>query len=122
MAILWSEPDATLYAEAIASDEPCYLSVATYVELGVVAARTRRPGAAADVDELIEDGGIRIEPLTIGQARIAQAVYGRYGRGSGNRAKLNFGGCFAYALARDLGEPLLFKGDDFTHTDIESVL
>lgn len=122
VAILWSELDATLYAEAIASEEHCFLSAATYVELGVVAARTRRPDAAADVDELIEDGEIRIEPLTVVQARIARDAYARHGRGSGSPAKLNFGDCFAYALARDLGEPLLFKGDDFTHTDIEPVL
>jgi len=59
-----------------------------------------------------------IEPVTVEQARIARQAYRDFGRGSGHRANLNFGDCFAYALARVKREPLLFKGDDFTHTDV----
>jgi ribonuclease VapC len=65
---------------------------------------------------------LRIEPVTEDQVRIARDAYREYGKGSGHRARLNFGDCFAYALARVTGEPLLFKGDDFTHTDIASAL
>jgi ribonuclease VapC len=61
-------------------------------------------------------------PFTVEQARIARIAYQQFGRGSGHPAQLNMGDCFAYALARDLGEPLLFKGDDFALTDIELVI
>ena len=59
-----------------------------------------------------------IEPVTEAQARIAREAYRDFGRGSGHPARLNFGDCFAYALAKAMNEPLLFKGDDFTHTDL----
>ncbi len=65
--------------------------------------------------------GIIIEPVTEAQARIAREAYRDFGKGSGHRAGLNYGDCFAYALARELNEPLLFKGDDFSHTDIPFV-
>lgn len=63
-----------------------------------------------------------IEPVTEAQVRIARDAYRDFGRGSGNPARLNFGDCFAYALAKVTGEPLLYKGDDFPHTDIEPAL
>jgi ribonuclease VapC len=75
-----------------------------------------------DLDEFLHDAAIRIEPVTETQARIAREAYRDYGRGSGHPAQLNFGDCFAYALARDLREPLLYKGADFSHTDIASAL
>jgi ribonuclease VapC len=65
---------------------------------------------------------VRIEPLTEAQARIARTAYQQFGKSSGHPARLNMGDCFSYALARDLGEPLLFNGDDFTLTDIEIVI
>jgi len=64
----------------------------------------------------------RVEPVTLSQARIARDAYRDYGKGSGHKASLNFGACFAYALAKETGEPLLFKGDDFSSTDIASAL
>ena len=64
---------------------------------------------------------IDVEPLTVGQARLARTAYQRFGRGTGHPARLNLGDCFAYALARDVGEPLLFRGGDFALTDIELV-
>jgi ribonuclease VapC len=72
-------------------------------------------------DELVLEAQITIEPVTEAQARIAREAYRDFGRGSGHRAKLNFGDCFAYALAKVTGEPLLFKGDDFAKTDIKVV-
>jgi ribonuclease VapC len=74
------------------------------------------------MDDLLRDAGIAIEPVTEAQARIAREVYRDYGRGSGHPAQLNFGDCFAYALARDFREPLLYKGADFASTDIPSAL
>jgi ribonuclease VapC len=72
------------------------------------------------LDEVIEEFQIRIEPVTVEQARIARQAYRDYGKGSGHPANLNFGDCFSYALARDKREPILFKGDDFGHTDLRS--
>jgi ribonuclease VapC len=74
------------------------------------------------MDYLIADMGIVIEPVTEQQARIAREAYRDFGRGSGHRAKLNFGDCFAYALAKALNEPLLYKGTDFSHTDVMPAL
>lgn len=70
----------------------------------------------------MRDAQIAIEPVSAAQAHIARQAYRDFGRGSGHLARLNFGDCFAYALARASGEPLLFKGDDFQHTDIVSAL
>jgi ribonuclease VapC len=73
-------------------------------------------------DQMIETGAITLEPVTIEQGRIAAEAHRRYGRGSGHPARLNFGDCFSYALAKATGEPLLFKGDDFGHTDVATAV
>jgi ribonuclease VapC len=73
-------------------------------------------------DELIVELGIQVEPLSAHQATIAREAYRRFGKGMGHPARLNFGDCFAYALAKDLDEPLLFVGQDFIHTDVRRVL
>jgi ribonuclease VapC len=122
VAILLEEPELKTYAEAIAGASPARLSAANYVEVGVVVDTKRNPRLGRRVDDLIEGAGVLIEPVTGRQARIAREAYRDYGRGSGHPARLNFGDCFAYALARDMREPLLFKGDDFSHTDVESAL
>jgi ribonuclease VapC len=74
------------------------------------------------LDDLLIEAAIGIEPFTEAQAHIARQAYRDYGRGSGHPARLNFGDCFAYALARTTGEALLFKGEDFRHTDIAPAL
>ena len=74
--------------------------------------------ASRRFDDLVREANLIIEPVTEAQARIARDAYRDFGRGSGHPAKLSFGDCFAYALAKIAGEPLLFKGDDFAHTDI----
>jgi ribonuclease VapC len=71
-------------------------------------------------DQFLTEADIRVEPVTAGQARIARDAYRDYGKGSGHKAGLDFGDCLAYALAKETGEPLLFKGDGFIHTDIDS--
>ena len=82
----------------------------------------RDPIASRRFDDLVNEAQLIIEVVTEVQARIAREAYRDFGRGSGHPARLNFGDCFAYALARATGEPLLFKGDDFGHTDIAPAL
>jgi len=84
--------------------------------------RHRRGLVSEALDDYLEGAALSVAPVTARQARIARAAYRDFGRGSGHPAKLNFGDCFAYALAIERDEPLLFKGDDFTHTDVRSAL
>ena len=118
IAILRSEPDAARFAKAIERAARRTISAATYVEVGAVIDRAGDPVASRRVDELLAAASIAIEPMTAEQARLARAAYRDFGKGSGHPAQLNFGDCFAYALAKARDEPLLFKGDDFSHTDV----
>ena len=122
VAILHREAESELFRRVISENSPVRLSAGSYLELGIVVARARNPVVNHSLDEFIARAAIAIEPVTEAQARIAREAYRDYGRGSGHPAGLNFGDCFAYALARDTGEPLLFKGDDFGHTDIRPAL
>lgn len=121
VAILRQEPDARLYAKALESSPVNRISAGTYLEAAIVVDRARDPLVSRRLDELIAEAQIQIEPVTPSQARIARDAYRDFGKGSGHPAGLNFGDCLAYALARELGEPLLFKGDDFGHTDVPFV-
>lgn len=94
----------------------------TFVETAVVIDSRHDPVASRRLDELIRQSDISIEPVDEIQAVMAREAYRDFGCGSGHPARLNFGDCFAYALARHLGEPLLFKGNDFAHTDITPAL
>lgn len=118
VAILRNEPDARVYAEAIESALTRRVSAATFVETAAVIDASGDPVASRGFDALIETAGVVIEPVTEVQARIAREAYRDFGKGRGHLAQLNFGDCFAYALAKDTGEPLLFKGADFGHTDV----
>lgn len=122
IAILRNEPSAAVCAAAIECHEPRRISAATFIEIAAVIDRSRDPVASRRLDDLLETARISIEPVTERQARIAREAYRDFGKGSGHAARLNFGDCFSYALARDLGEPLLFVDDDFAHTDILGVL
>jgi ribonuclease VapC len=88
----------------------------------IVIDASRDPIASRRFDDLVREAQLIVEPVTEAQARIAREAYRDFGRGSGHPARLNFGDCFAYALARSMSEPLLFKGDDFAHTDITPAL
>jgi len=118
VAILRAEPDAAVFARAIQTARARRISAANYLEAAAVIDGSRDPVASRRVDELLREANIIIEPVTELQARIARAAYRDFGPGSGHPARLNFGDCFAYALAKDIGEPLLFKGNDFVHTDV----
>ena len=120
IAILRNEPDASRFTEAIQAGETRIVSAATYLEAAIIVDSNRDPVLSRRLDELIEQANVSIEPVTDAQARIARDAYRDFGRGSGHPARLNFGDCFAYALAKATGEPLLFKGSDFAHTDIAS--
>jgi ribonuclease VapC len=122
IAILRAEPDAADFAEAIEAASSRRMSAANYLEAAVVIDSARDPVVSRRFDELCATAEIRIEPVTEAQARIAREAYRDFGKGSGHPAGLNFGDCFAYALAKDTGEPLLFKGKDFIHTDLAPVL
>jgi len=121
VAIINLEPDGRMFEAAIESSPVNRVSAATYLEASIVIDRARDPLVSRRLDELLAEAAITIEPVTESQARIAREAYRDFGKGSGHRAGLNYGDCFAYALAKELDEPLLFKGDDFGHTDIPFV-
>jgi ribonuclease VapC len=122
IAILRNEPEARHCALAIEKSVNRRLSAASFVETALVIDGSRDPIASRRFDDLISEARIVIEPVTEVQARIAREAYRDFGRGSGHPAKLNFGDCFAYALSKVTGEPLLFKGEDFIHTDVAPAL
>lgn len=121
IAILRNETEAPGFAKAIESFGNCRVSAVSYVEAAAVIDRGGDAVAKRRFDDFFRTPKIALESVTPRQAEIARAAYHDFGNGR-HRANLNFGDCFAYALAKDLDEPLLFKGDDFVHTDIESAM
>lgn len=122
IAILRKERMAPACAAAIENGPTCHISAANFVEAAIVVDSVRDPILSRRFDDLLIESEITIEPITEKQARVARDAYRDFGKGSGHPAKLNFGDCFAYALAKDMGQPLLFLGEDFVHTDIVSAL
>lgn len=122
VAILFAEPDAALYASAIEAADERRISAANFVEAAVVIDGRRDPIVSRRFDDLLREAEIVVEPVDAEQARLAREAYRDFGRGSGHPARLNFGDCFAYALARSRRETLLFKGNDFIHTDAKPAL
>src|SRR5882757_387865 len=118
IAILRAEPETQDCAVAIERNQIRRVSAANFVETALVIDGSRDPIASRRFDDLVKEARIVVEPVTEAQARIAREAYRDFGKGSGHPAKLNLGDCFAYALAKTTGESLLFKGDDFIHTDI----
>lgn len=102
---------------AIADARPRLISAANLLEAAIVIEGRLGPKAGGDLDDFVADVGLEVEPVTSDQVRVARQAYRTYGRGN-HPAGLNFGDCFAYALAKTAGLPLLFKGNDFTRTDI----
>lgn len=122
VAIITGESHAAVFARALSRASTIRLSAASFVELAVVIDGRRDPVLSGALDAYLTAAEIEVVPLTVQQARIAREAYQRFGRGSGHPARLNMGDCFSYALAHDLGEPLLFKGRDFALTDIELIV
>jgi ribonuclease VapC len=124
IAILRFEAEAPEFAKIIASAVESSvqprISAVSYVEAGAVIDGSKNPIASRRFDELIDEAQIAIEPVTEAQAGIARQAYRDFGKTSGHPAKLNFGDCFSYALAKSKREPLLFKGQGFSRTDVKS--
>ncbi len=120
VAILREEAEVDSFIAAMATAEPVSISAAGYLETSIVIDAKRDPTLSAELDAVLGRLKIAIEPVTEGQARIARQAYRDFGKGSGHPAKLNFGDCFAYALAMERGERLLYKGDDFAHAGLAS--
>ena len=117
VSILDQEAEAERLARAIAAASERMLSAANLVETGIVMQVRRGDDADRDLDLLLAKLKIDIIPVSGKQANLARRAFQHYGRGR-HPAKLNFGDCFAYALAKDSSAPLLFKGNDFSQTDI----
>lgn len=121
LAILFNESDAEIYAQAMDAAAARRMSAANFVETAIVVEAQRREGGSRQFDAFIRRAGIVIEQVTEEQAHIARQAWTDFGKGR-HPAGLNFGDCFAYALAKVTGEPLLFKGEDFRHTDVTAAL
>ena len=98
------------------------MSAANWLETAIRVDLSGQPIASDAFDDLVHDAGVIVEAVTSAQAQLARRAYRAYGKGTGHPAGLNFGDCFAYALAKETREPLLFKGDDFSRTDIEAAI
>jgi ribonuclease VapC len=119
MAVLLREPEAQRFERAMTAATPCRMSVANFLEAAMVAESRAGDALGRELDRLIEAMPIELEPLTVDHARRARDAWRRFGRGN-HPAGLNFGDCFAYALAEATREPLLYKGEDFARTDVET--
>ena len=117
-AIVFREDDRDSYRQAIILAPRRVISAATYLELSIVVDSRHDPVVSRSLDDLLTSLGIEVADLTADQARIARSAHRDFGRGSGHPARLNLGDCFSYALAKQTDEPLLWKGDDFGHTDV----
>jgi ribonuclease VapC len=122
IAILRGEREGRSLAEIMELGAALKMSVASYVEAGVAMDAARNPLVARQLDEFIRVAGIELRAVTVEQARLAREAYRDFGRGSGHAAKLNLGDCYAYALAKELGEPLLFQGAGLAETDVEAAV
>lgn len=122
IAILRDEDDADRYTEALLCTAGSKMSAAGYLEAAIVIDRVGDPVLSRRFDELLDGLGVEVVPVSAEHAYTARTAYRDFGKGSGHPAGLNFGDCFSYALAITSGEPLLFKGADFVHTDVRPAL
>ena len=122
VAILKDEPEADHFHIALAEASAVAMSTASYVETSIVIDRLANPGLSQRLDDLLANYSVTLVSFSESQAHLARAAYREFGKHSGHAARLNLGDCFAYALAKERGEPLLFKGDDFAQTDVVAAL
>ena len=121
LAILQDEPERRAFADAIEGAASCRISAANLVEVSIVVEARHGAEGVRVLDRLLEIAAIEVVPVDLAQARLARDAWQRFGKGR-HPAGLNFGDCFAYALAMSLREPLLYKGEDFACTDVASAL
>ncbi len=119
VAILYREPEAADFAQLIHDADMCRISVANYVELSMVIESQLGPAGMRQAEAFFRRAGVLIEPVTVDHGDLARQAFVDFGKGR-HKAGLNFGDCFSYALAKATGERLLFKGNDFSQTDIRS--
>jgi ribonuclease VapC len=119
VAILEQEDGARSFAEAIAATATPLISAVSVVETGIVMVTRRGDGGGHDLDDLVRACRLEIIPFTEEHARLARDGFARFGKGR-HAARLNFGDCISYALSKATGRPLLYKGDDFSRTDVEA--
>jgi ribonuclease VapC len=119
LAILLDEPERREFNELVEGVDSCMLSVASLVEVSIVVESRFGAEGVRDLDLFLERAGVELAPVDREQAQMARRAFSRFGKGR-HPAALNFGDCFSYALAMVLGEPLLYKGDDFARTDVTS--
>ena len=125
VAILTREADADALADALEAAEAAMTSPIAVFEavLGICRKRhTSIEEAGADIREFLDAAGVSVRPITSAETDIALVAFSRYGKGRGHPAQLNLGDCFAYAMAKNHRIPLLFKGNDFTQTDIAAAV
>jgi ribonuclease VapC len=120
IALIEGEPEAEMFLDLIAHSSQVSISAATYVEASIVIDARGNPVLSRSLDTLLDDLAVTIAPVTSEQARVARQAYRDFGKGRQHPAQLNFGDCFSYALASTAGQALLFKGQDFSHTDVRS--
>ena len=116
------EPEARRYLDVLLDTDTPRISAGTLLETSIVLDSRQPLRSSRRLDRLVRDLQLQVVPVDEAQVEIARAAYRDYGKGSGHAAGLNFGDCFAYALATTSGEPLLYKGEDFGHTDVTPVL
>jgi len=121
LAVVLSEPDEERYLEAMVDAQRLTMSAGNWLEAAIVVDNRDDPVAAVRLNDIRVALGIHIAPVSHGMADLGRAAHVQYGKGR-HPARLNYGDCFAYALAKETGQPLLFKGNDFAHTDIEPAL
>ncbi|KRE39138.1 ribonuclease [Janibacter sp. Soil728] len=116
------EPEARQYLDVLLDTDTPRISAGTLLETSVVLDSRQPLRSSRRLDRLVRDLQLQVVPVDEAQVEIARVAYRDYGKGSGHAAGLNFGDCFAYALATTTGESLLYKGEDFGHTDVTPVL
>lgn len=121
VAMLTDEPGAPDFEAAVEVDPVRLMSTASYLEAAIVIETRFGESGGRELDLWLHRAGVNLVAVDADQADAARAAYRRFGKGR-HRAGLNYGDCFAYALAKTSGQPLLFKGDDFAHTDISAVV
>ena len=118
VAVLLGEKEGDDLLATMLDADSLAMSAATYLECAIVVDRRVGPAGRVRFDRILDTLGVDVVPFTAEHARLGRAAYDRYGKGTGHPASLNLGDCFAYALSAASGEPLLFVGDDFGHTDL----
>lgn len=121
LAIFQDEPERRTFNEVIESADSCVLSVATFVETSMVLESRYGAEGIRDFDLFLSKASISVLPVDVDQAHLARQAFRQYGKGR-HPAGLNFGDCFSYALAKSLAQPLLYKGQDFSQTDIQAAV